>query len=113
MQHPRENDKTLRACKAMRRMLAPGGELLLTCPLGQNPYLDEYISEQALPFDDQRFLRRIDSRNRWIECDFEGVRGAQYGKPFRNANALFVGRMKADAPRETPASAVSASVERA
>ena len=92
-EHPRDPEKTLRACHAMRGMLAPAGELLLTCPIGQNPHLDQYIAARSLPFDDQRYMRRLDAENRWVECEFEDVRDSRYGTPFRNANALFIGRM--------------------
>jgi hypothetical protein len=90
-EHPREADKTLRAYQALRRALAPGGTMLLTCPVGQNAYLDEYLQEEALDFPVRVFLRRISSDNRWVEVGKDEVRGAVYGSPYRNANALFVG----------------------
>ncbi len=43
-------DKTLRAYASMRKMLAPGGAMLLTCPIGQNSYLDDFIQEERLDF---------------------------------------------------------------
>jgi hypothetical protein len=99
-EQPRQPDKTMRACHALRRMLAPEGELLLTCPIGQNPFLDQYISDRTLPFDDVRFMRRLDGDNTWVECPLEDVIGMEYGRPFANANAIFVGRMLLNGTRE-------------
>jgi len=90
-ERPREPDKVLRAYTNLRKILAPGGTMLLTCPVGQNPHLDEYLQADALDFPVRVFLRRISSDNRWVEVGKDEVRGAVYGAPFRNANALFVG----------------------
>ncbi|MEY2452987.1 MAG: hypothetical protein QOD92_2561 [Acidimicrobiaceae bacterium] len=88
---PREPDKTLRAYHAMRAMLAPGGTMLLTCPIGQNSYLDEYIQQEALEFPERHYLLRVTRDNVWREVELSAVRGAVYHHPYRNANALFVG----------------------
>lgn len=94
-ERPRDPDKTLRACENILRMLAPGGHLLLTAPIGQNSYLDAFIADEALPFDDVRFLRRLNSGNDWAEAAWTDVAGSRYGTPFRNANALLVARTTA------------------
>jgi hypothetical protein len=90
-EHPRESDKTLRAYRALRAALAPGGTMLLTCPVGQNAYLDQYIQDEAIDFPERHYLKRITRDNQWREVDLQAVKGAQYHHPFRNANALFVG----------------------
>jgi hypothetical protein len=91
---PRQPDKALEAYRSMRGMLAPGGAMLLTCPLGHNPGLDEYIQEGAIDFPSTTFLLRISKDNRWREATKEEVRGARYNSPYRNANAVFVGRVE-------------------
>lgn len=88
---PRDPEKGLRAYKVLRSLLVPGGSMLLTCPLGHNPRLDEMIHEGLLDFPVQRFMLRISKDNRWREADASEVRGAQYGSPYRNANAIFIG----------------------
>jgi hypothetical protein len=90
-ERPREPDKTLRAYRALRAALAPGGTMLLTCPIGQNSYLDDYIQEGAIDFPERHYLKRITSDNQWREVDLSEVKGAEYHSPYRNANALFVG----------------------
>jgi len=91
---PREVGKVLRALEAMRRMLAPGGELLVTMPLGYNAELDALLEASALPFTEQRFLRRISRDNRWREADWLEVRGTQFGSPYACGNAIVVGRIR-------------------
>lgn len=90
-ERPREPDKTLRAYHALRAMLAPDGAMLLTCPIGQNSYLDDYIQHEALDFPERHYLQRVSRGNEWREVDLSAVRGAKYHRPYRNANALFVG----------------------
>ncbi len=88
---PREPDKTLRAYLALRAALAPSGTMLLTCPIGQNSYLDQYIQDGALDFPERHFLKRVSSDNQWREVGLGEVKGTRYHHPYRNANALFIG----------------------
>jgi len=95
-ERPREPAKVLRAYQNIRRLVRPGGSILLTCPFGQNPHLDEYIHEGAIDFPVQVALQRISADNRWLATTADAVRGAQYHHPYRNANALFVGVVPGD-----------------
>jgi hypothetical protein len=90
-ERPREADKTLRAYHALRAAVAPGGTMLLTCPIGQNDYLDQYIQDGMIDFPEQHYLRRVSRDNEWREVELGEVKGAKYHSPYRNANALFVG----------------------
>ncbi len=90
-ERPREPEKVLRAYHRIRELVRDGGSILLTCPLGQNPHLDAHLHAGEIDFPVQRFLRRVSDDNRWEECAGTDVVGAQYGSPYRNANAVFVG----------------------
>jgi hypothetical protein len=90
-ERPREPDKTLRAYRQLRKALADDGAMLLTCPIGQNAYLDDYIAEDALDFPERHYLKRISADNVWREVSLGEVKGSQYHEPYRNANALFIG----------------------
>ncbi len=94
---PRDDAKIGLALAAMSAMLAPGGELLVTMPLGYNTNLDRLLEADALPFSDRRFLKRISADNRWVEAAWSEVRGSKFGTPFGCANALVVGRVLAPA----------------
>jgi SAM-dependent methyltransferase len=94
---PRDDVKIGIALAAMSGMLAPGGELLVTMPLGYNTNLDGLLEADALPFTERRFLKRISSDNRWVEATWPEVRGSKFGTPFGCANAIVVGRVRASA----------------
>lgn len=95
-ERPREPGKVLRAYQNIRRLVRPGGSILLTCPFGQNPHLDEYIHAGTIDFPIQVILKRVSDDNRWVETTAEDVKGARYHYPYRNANALFVGVVPGD-----------------
>ena len=77
----------------LRVLLAPGGTLLATVPLGYNPWLDEQIRNDTLPWT-ARFLRRTGGV-RWEQCTREEIAGARYGSPYPRANALAVTTLQA------------------
>lgn len=90
-ERPRDPEKVLRAIDNMRRMLAPGGAVLVTAALGQNPHLDEYVRSERLGLPVQVLLRRISDDNRWVEVDLADTEDARYGSPYKAGNVLFVG----------------------
>jgi SAM-dependent methyltransferase len=92
--------KPRRAVEHMTSLLAPGGELLVTIPLGYNAAVDRDLETGALGFDEVGYLRRLDRFNRWSEASASAVAGAAYGHPFAAANALAVARRRA-VPRPT------------
>lgn len=90
-ERPREPAKVLRAVESLRRLLGPGGSMLVTAALGQNPHLDRYLREGILRFPVHVFLRRITRDNRWVEVAQDDVTGARYNSPYKAGNVLFVG----------------------
>lgn len=95
-ERPREPAKVLRAYQSIRQLVRPGGSILLTCPFGQNPHLDDYIHAGEIDFPIQVVLKRISDDNRWVQTTAEDVKGARYNAPYRNANALFIGIVPGD-----------------
>ncbi len=92
----RDADKPRRAVERMVGMLAPGGTLLVTVPLGYNESLDTHLRDRTIAFDELRFLKRISADNRWREVAARDVEGVAYGRPFRWANGLAVGVSQRD-----------------
>lgn len=90
-EEPRDPQKVGNAVARLKSLLAPGGLLLFTVPLGHNPKLDELLARGELQLTEQRYLQRISLDNRWREVDAPAVRGAAYNRPFFYANALAVG----------------------
>ncbi len=66
-------------------------KVLVTCPLGYNPYLDQFVLEDALPFEEIVYFKRIDSNNNWQQTDKEDALRFKYGQKFPAANSIFVG----------------------
>ena len=87
---PRDPDKLLRAAEHLRGLLAPGGALAVTLPLGYNPRLDELLEGGRLPFTERHHYLRTSPRG-WREAAWEEVCGARYGTPYPSANGLVVG----------------------
>lgn len=58
-----------RVIERMRGWLAPGGEALYTVPLRYNAALDQELAAGELPVERALFMRLVDARNRWEQCD--------------------------------------------
>ena len=87
--------KPLRAVENLRQLLAPGGIIVVTMPLGQNPDLDALLRENRLPFTRRLFLKRISRDNRWEQVDWNQVHCAKYNAPFPFANGLVIAFIEA------------------
>jgi hypothetical protein len=78
----------------LKNALAPGGDMVITMPLGYNREMDIKLFADQMPFDKEYFLKRIDNENQWQETDKDAVRGARYNHPFHAANGLVIGVVK-------------------
>ena len=76
--------------------LAPGGEIVVTLPIGYNTYLDKLLKEDKIfiGFTEQYYLKRISDDNKWIQVGGGEIRKAKYGTPFPYANMLVIGIIK-------------------
>ena len=88
---PRSPEKLLAAVENLKGILAPGGKLMATLPLGYNPEMDDQLCKHKLPFTRLYCLRRISRDNRWVESSWHDVQGLKYGDPFPAANGLVIG----------------------
>jgi len=95
---PRESDKILRAIKNLQRLLAPGGKIVVTLPLGFNSDLDNLLKAGKIKFTNAHYLKRISANNDWKEASWEDVKDAKYGAPFLNANAMLIGVIENNSP---------------
>jgi hypothetical protein len=88
----RDPGKAASVIERMHGWLEPGGELLVTIPLGYHTDLDRRLLDGPQLFEHLSFMRRRSADNRWVQAASDDVRGARYGSPFPFANALAVGR---------------------
>jgi len=82
-EHPRDPEKVVRAVARLKRLLAPGGRLLITAPLGYNPGFDALLEAGRLGFDRLSFLRRDDRTHQWSEIEAQAAYAAAVRDPFR------------------------------
>jgi hypothetical protein len=86
---PRDPEKALRAVENLRGLLAPGGRLVVTIPLGYNPEMDQFLRAGRIPLSERYCLRRPASGKRWEEASWEDTQQAQYDQ--NCANGLVIG----------------------
>jgi SAM-dependent methyltransferase len=94
----RDPAKPRRAVEHMASLLAPGGRMLVTVPLGYNEGLDRDLLADGLGFDRVRFLKRTSRLGRWSEVLAPAAAETRYGHPYRWANAVAVAERRAPAP---------------
>jgi hypothetical protein len=88
---PRTPEKILQAIEHLKQLLAAGGELLATMPVGYNSYLDQIIREKRTGFSEVKFLVRISANNQWREASLDEAMTKQFGASYSCANAIMVG----------------------
>ena len=87
---PRDPNKVLHAINNLKRLLAPGGQLVVALGLGYNLGMDGQLKSGELRFDEQYYLKRI-SGYRWKEVDRQDLNEVQYDYESRTANAVLIG----------------------
>ncbi|MBV9664980.1 MAG: methyltransferase domain-containing protein [Actinobacteria bacterium] len=71
---PRDPPKFLRALTHLRTLLAPGGRMLVTCPLAYNEFLDAGIADGRFAPAHESFLLR--TGRRWHQTDSANARAS-------------------------------------
>ncbi len=88
---PQDLTKASKALAAMRSLVAPGGSMLVTIPVGYRRQFEaEFIHSPS--FDRVRLFTKTTRTARWTEvADPERCAEFAYGKPFACGNAILVG----------------------
>lgn len=87
-----EEVKTLTAIQRMKDLLAPNGKIIITVPLGHNPYLDKFIINGTISFPEMHLVRRISAHNIWEEqplC-FLQTEEFKYNYPYQYGNWILI-----------------------
>lgn len=104
----KNKDKIPKAIASLKKLLAPGGSLFVTVPLGYNSYLDEHLRTGKIRFDETWYMKRISKFNSWQEVTSEDLKKKpRYGSPYENANVVVFGKVSipsfpTKAPKECP-----------
>jgi hypothetical protein len=88
---PRDASKSPASLHAVQRLIAPGGKLLVTVPVGYHPGLDAAIRAGRFRFARAGALRRRQLGPHWDEVPPESVWGTPYDFLLYSARAVFVG----------------------
>jgi hypothetical protein len=88
---PREPEKIFRAVEHLKTLLAAGGKLLVTFPLGYNTALDGFAKDGSLGFTRQFFLKRVSKAPKWIEIDADAAFAETVNQPYRVSHLLMIG----------------------
>jgi SAM-dependent methyltransferase len=92
-EEPRDPAKAIETLRRLPRLLAPGGTLLLTVPVGYHKGLDAALASGEFSFSRTGALRRSELGPRWHEAAPEDVWGTPYDFLLYSARAVFVGEM--------------------
>jgi len=84
--------KILKAIENLKRHLQKDGKIWITLPKGQNPYVDEVISDDRLRFDEMYCLKRNKETDDWTETTWNDIKNYTLQGPyFHGADALIIG----------------------
>jgi SAM-dependent methyltransferase len=95
-EQPRDPGKAVRAVHALRELLAPGGRLVMTVPVGYHLGLDAALRDGGLGAARLRALRRERLGPHWREVPVESAWGASYDFLLYSARAVVVAELDRD-----------------
>lgn len=84
-------DKPLALLDHLEQQLTPGGEMLVSFPLGYHPRLDRDLLDGSLKLERVTVLRRRTTLGEWSEAPLADVPRIRYGIPFERGNGIAVG----------------------
>jgi SAM-dependent methyltransferase len=90
-EEPRDPGKAAEALRRLAALLAPGGRLLLTVPVGYHPAFDAALAAGEFDFAQAGALRRSRLGPHWRQVDPEEAWGTPYDFLLSSARAVFVG----------------------
>jgi SAM-dependent methyltransferase len=96
-EEPREPGKAVEALCRLQALLSPGGELVVTVPIGYHPPLDEALRTGSIDLTRAGALRRVDA-TLWREVPVDEVWSAPYDFLLYRARGVLFAVMAGPAP---------------
>jgi hypothetical protein len=90
---PPDSLKFFRAISNLRRLLAPGGELVVIHSIGQNVEMDNAIRNGTIKFSEQYCLKKIGGYV-WKEATWDEIRNAQYDYSVPTPTGVLIGTIR-------------------
>lgn len=88
-EEPKDPGKFSWAVDNLKKCLNPGGQLVVTLPLGYNLKMDEKVLDGSIAFDRKILLKRV-QKNEWREVTLTELGSVQYDHPYYHANGLLI-----------------------
>ncbi len=86
--------KIQEAIQVCRALLSPNGLLIITVPMGYNPFLNRLIQCEELGASAQTFLRKTGTYQ-WSECSKTEALECKYKEPYPYANSVMIAEFQA------------------
>ncbi|MGB7884577.1 MAG: hypothetical protein WBL44_17790 [Nitrososphaeraceae archaeon] len=87
---PRDDTKIPKTLENLKNLVMPGGQIIITVPIGQNPVLDDLVRKRSIEFDRRYYMKRVSRSNLWSETSEEEAYSSKYGSPYRYGNAIMI-----------------------
>jgi SAM-dependent methyltransferase len=93
-ENPRDPLKILKAFENLKSVIAPGGKLVVSLPVGYNTALDELLISGKIRFTDMYCLKRVSDDNDWAEVGWNDVCDSKFDPVIQKINGLIIGIME-------------------
>ena len=93
-EQPKLPEKVLQFPEKVLSLLRSDGEVLVTIPVGFNPFLDNAMKEGRMGFAEISCLKRISASNEWHSTDLDSALRCAYNTPFTDANSIVIGTFR-------------------
>lgn len=87
---PRDPSKFRRAVLNLASLLAHGGKLLFTVPIGYNSEVNAVLRDRSIPFTTLGFIKRMSDDNLWQEADWNAVANCRFIESVPTSSAIAV-----------------------
>ncbi|MGA7369596.1 MAG: hypothetical protein WBX01_10750 [Nitrososphaeraceae archaeon] len=87
---PRDDTKIPKTLENLKNLVKPGGQIIITVPIGQNPVLDNLVHKRSIEFDKYNYMKRVSRSNLWSETSEEEAYSSKYGSPYPYGNAIMI-----------------------
>lgn len=87
----KDDKKVLKVIAQIKSLLKPGGKIMVTIPMGYNPFIDQYITNNQINFSEKFLLIRTSKKNIWLQASWDLNKNIKYNYPFPFANGVVVG----------------------
>ena len=94
---PRDPDKSVRAFENLKKLLAPGGRMVLVVGLGLDTQFERSLRAKTIEFNIQGYMRHLEGY-RWKEADWNDVKDVKYDRSISTAHGIIIGSFQSQSP---------------